>query len=95
MDASINSFWILFSLLILGIFVMIVFFSASYLQKKRMERRLDQVFFEVRELNMRVVVVETRLEERSSIPSLPNHPIAEIPSTPVRRGRPKKVVAEK
>ena len=95
MDASITSFWILFSLLVFGLLITVIFFSASFLQKKRIERRLDQVFFEVRELNLRVVVVETRMEERTSITPSSLQPVAEIGTKPARRGRPKKVTAEK
>lgn len=91
MELSTFTFWILFSLILFATFVMIMVFFFSQAQKKRMERRIDQVLFEVRELNLRVTVVETRQEER--VPqwnSLQYAPQPSLESTPKKRGRPRK-----
>ena len=61
-----------------------------------MEKRLEQVFFEVRELNLRVTVVETRQEERvQNWAAIPFHS-PQIASEPTakKRGRPKKSFEE-
>lgn len=85
-------FWILFGLLLFTLLVILIFFVASSFQKKRIEQKLNDVFLEVRELNLRVTVVETRVEERmpQMYPVLPQ--ISE--SSAPKRGRPKKKIEE-
>jgi hypothetical protein len=96
MDLNIFTFWIQFSLVLFAILVMIIAFLFSQSQKKRIERRLDQVLFEVRELNLRVTVVETRQEER--MPQWHPHPmmVPQLTSEPTakKRGRPRKAQEE-
>jgi len=61
-----------------------------------MEKKLDQIYMEVRDLNLRVTIVETRLEERYDFPSLPaQHSSApQISAPPKKRGRPRKTPLE-
>lgn len=92
MELSTLTFWILFSLILFAVLVMIIFFFASLTHRKRIERRLDEVFFEVRELNLRVTIVETRLEERVPMMQISHAPSPQLasPSTAKKRGRPRK-----
>lgn len=91
MDGFNFSFWIQFSLLLFAILVMIVFFVASQMQKRRMEQKLDNVFFEVRELNLRVTIVETRFEERIPHFQISSSPPQISAKPPAKRGRPRKI----
>lgn len=93
MELSTFAFWILFALLLFAIFLMITISIFSQIQKKRLEMRLEEVFFEVRELNLRVTIVETRMEERSGITISPavSPPQLGTPAAPKKRGRPKKI----
>ena len=72
---------------------MILILALSYVQKKRLREKLDGIFFETRELNLRMTIVETRLEER--LPANLNLaiPIEEKSSDVIpkrKRGRPRK-----
>lgn len=97
MELSTLTFWILFSLILFAILVMILFFFSSLIHRKRIEQKLDEVFFEVRELNLRVTIVETRMEER--IPLIASADTGAMPKlAPMpagrKRGRPRKSVEE-
>jgi uncharacterized protein (DUF58 family) len=96
MELSTFAFWILFSLILFAIFIMVTISIFSQIQKKRLERRLEEVFFEVRELNLRVTIVETRLEERVPMMQVSHAPSLQLaaPSQAKKRGRPRKNAEE-
>lgn len=67
---------------------MIFYFCISLIQKKRMENKVDQILTEVRGLDLRITVLETRMEERSSTPR--EIVASSTTSIPAKRGRPRK-----
>lgn len=90
MELNTMYFWIGFGTLCFGIFLMLLFFALGALQKKRIEKKLDQIFVEVRDLNLRVTILETRMEERqySSVLSIPSKDTPKPVTS--KRGRPRK-----
>jgi hypothetical protein len=89
---DIQIFWIEIALFLFTISLIFLFFLTSLFQKKRIEKKLDQIFLEVRDLNLRITIVETRLEERFS-PGLPRLPQkTNVTKAPGKRGRPRKIV---
>lgn len=82
-------FWMVFGTLCFGLMLMILFFALAAAQKGRMEKKLDQIFEEVRDLNLRVTILETRMEERAGVAAV--LPSASTPKAlRAKRGRPRK-----
>ena len=88
MEVTINTFWIEIFLLLFALLSFLLLGIFSYFRKKVFEKKMEELHLEVRELKLRVSIIEARFEERLNI-LLHARPPSQISESP-KRGRPKK-----
>jgi hypothetical protein len=78
-----------------------IFFLISLVEKKKQEQKLTDLFIEMKNLSLRITVVETRMEERmmylhgsSRLSSISHSSSLASPNNAKKRGRPRKIKNE-
>lgn len=88
MDEQTLIFWIFSVAFSFGILFSLALFLLSLSQKKRIEKKLDDILLEVRDMTLRITILETRVEERAGKPSITYS--SGVTKVANKRGRPPK-----